>query len=236
MLSGENSPKDQRHRPGRELKKGKRARSGDTSPSILSTGAHKKKKLVKSKSHVMSSSNLSDTEDEEEDLENTELDSEIIQHDGDGEIDTKSNSARPSLPAETPDWRIKLLEIMQLEFKNVTESIKTVDSGRLHNTWSIKKVEKRLAKVELKNKTLESENIQLKEKLLDIEYRQRRNNLLFEGIVDALNESDLDCIAKVRSVLKNIPGIMVKDFRIDRCYRLDGPFRHLTGIMMFSVS
>ena len=107
----------------------------------------------------------------------------------------------------------------------MSTSINTVDKGRLSNARSIKTVEKKLAKVEEHNKNLQSENMQLKEKLLDVEYRQRRNNLIFEGVADMPKESDLDCIAKVRSVLRSIPGIKVDEFRIDRCYRLDGAYK-----------
>ena len=59
---------------------------------------------------------------------------------------------------------------------------------------SIKNIEKKLAYVEKCNVSLESENIKLKEKLLEMEYHQKRNNLIFEGIFDTQGESDLDCI------------------------------------------
>ena len=77
----------------------------------------------------------------------------------------------------------------------------------------------------MKNRVLEEENVQLCEKLLDLEYKQRRNNLIFEGVYDNVNESDLDCITKLHQVLRVIPGIDVDKFRIDRCHHLDRPYK-----------
>ena len=86
-------------------------------------------------------------------------------------------------------------------------------------------MERCLSIVEDKNCSLENENVQLKEKLLDLEYRQCRCNLVFEGIADSPNETDLQCIQKLRFMLRNIPGLDVNYFRIDRCHRLDGSFK-----------
>ena len=82
-----------------------------------------------------------------------------------------------------------------------------------------------MIKIEERNRVLEDENIQLKEKLLDLEYRQRRNNLIFDGIADNSNETDLQCIRKLCFVLRGIPGLNVEEFQIDRCQWLDGHFR-----------
>ena len=40
-----------------------------------------------------------------------------------------------------------------------------------------------------------------------------------------VNETDIQCMNKVRSVVSSVPGIDAKVFRINRCHRLDGPFR-----------
>ena len=127
------------------------------------------------------------------------------------------------LPPETPDWGIQLLKIIQMEFRNVTKSVGEIDLSNQSNTASIKEMEQKLEKVETHNKSLENENINLCEKLLELEYRQKRNNLIFEGITDAEGESDYDCIMKLRNILKCIPGLD-QSFRVDRCHRLDGTF------------
>ena len=122
------------------------------------------------------------------------------------------------LPPETPEWGAKLLEIIQVEFWVVAQSITQVEDDARRNSKDIKQFEKKLTKMEKQNKSLTEENVQLKEKLLELEYRQKRNNLIFEGVVDSQGETDLDCIRKVRFVLKDIPGLDVNGFRIDRCY------------------
>ena len=71
---------------------------------------------------------------------------------------------------------------------------------------------------------MESENTNLKERLLELEYRQTRNNLLFEGLAESENESEYDCIMKIRRLLKCIPGLD-SNFRVDRCHRIDGPYK-----------
>ena len=79
--------------------------------------------------------------------------------------------------------------------------------------------------MEKRNAALESENIQLKEKLLELDYQQRKNNLVFDGIFDGSKESDLNCISKLCFVLKDVPDLDVQHFKIDKCYHLDGPLK-----------
>ena len=99
-----------------------------------------------------------------------------------------------------------------------------VESDCQTNTTSLKQVEKKMEKVDLRNRELESENTLLKERLLDIEYRQRRNNLIFEGVVDSEGELEADSILKIRRVLRAIPGLD-RSFKMDRCYRSDGRYK-----------
>ena len=131
------------------------------------------------------------------------------------------------LPEETPDWGVKLLELIQLsiqsEIRKVTSTVSSIEDKGKNNSKSIKEIETKLVKVEKRNQVLEAENSKLKEKLLDIEYNQKRNNLIFEGIIDAADESVLQCIEKLCYVLKDIPGMA--NFKIDRCHRFDGSFK-----------
>ena len=106
------------------------------------------------------------------------------------------------LPEGTPEWGAKLLEIIQNEFKAVTMKLDGVDEQRQSNTKNIKAIEKKLARVEKINASLECENTQLKEKLLELEYQQKRNNLIFEGIPDVVEETDIQCMNKLRGALQ----------------------------------
>ena len=85
--------------------------------------------------------------------------------------DIQEDNSTDRLPTEMLEWGIKLFELIQKEFKSVANSVGTVERSVKKNSKSIDKIEKKLAGVELWNKELETENINLKERLLDIEYR-----------------------------------------------------------------
>ena len=125
--------------------------------------------------------------------------------------------AEPELPPETPAWGIKLLEIMQKEFRSVSLTVTVIEESANKNTKNIKDMEKKLSQVELQNWKLVNENFQLRERLLEVEYRQRRNNLIFKGVLDLDNETDAHCITKLRQVLRSVLGLD-HSFCIDRCY------------------
>ena len=144
---------------------------------------------------------------------------------GDSDYEPECNKEEAKLPAETPEWGLKMLEIIQGEFRNFTAKVDGIEKTDRSTAKTVDSLERKLNKVEQKNKTLESENLQLREKLLDLEYRQRRNNLVFDGIYDAPNELDLDCIQKLRHVVRDIPGLNVQRFQIKRCHRLDGAYK-----------
>ena len=134
-------------------------------------------------------------------------------------------SVTAGLPEDTPEWGLRLLELFQAQFDTMSGNLKIVDDRSSTNEKSIQQLEKKFDRVEQENKQLVDENVQLKEKLLEIDFRQRRNNLLFEGITDEHGESDLRCIFKLCNALSRIPGLDVQNFRIDKCYRLDGPYK-----------
>ena len=69
------------------------------------------------------------------------------------------------------------------------------------------------------NTALQEENSQLKEKLLDLEYRQRRNNLIFDGITEGSGETGEKCAELIRSVLSNIPNLKQDEVVLERCHR-----------------
>ena len=127
-----------------------------------------------------------------------------------------------SLPAETPEWGIKLLEIIQAQFNMMNTHVGEVEVKTNKNSEEVEKISLKLTKVEKLNKVLEEENTNLKEKLLDLEYRQRRNNLIFDGIHNMYKESEAECVRKLRFALKGIPGLDWENFKVEQCHRLDG--------------
>ena len=131
----------------------------------------------------------------------------------------------PTLPEGTPDWGVKLLEIIQAEFRNVTQHVKSVEVQNEQNAKDVKKIENKLAKVEKHNQELKEENCALRERILEIEYRQREQNLIFEGIPDLADESDISLVYKVQGPLCGIPGLQSDAFVIDKCHCLDGKYK-----------
>ena len=82
------------------------------------------------------------------------------------------NAKSIALPAEMPDWGIKLLEIIQGEFRSISMKMTTVQEESSQNKKEVQVLSKKLKVMEKQNKDLVNENTDLKEKLLDIEYRQ----------------------------------------------------------------
>ena len=109
-------------------------------------------------------------------------------------------------------------------FESLEGKMTGLDNQNKSHTKNIKTLEKKMEKVEKQNKLLLNENEVLREKLLELEYQQRRSNLIFDGIADQDNGSDLECIRKLRFVLQNIPGLESQTFRIDKCHHIDGKF------------
>ena len=203
-----------------------RSRSGEDNVQDLSgSKSQKRKKLTRSRK-LKNSASVSPIILDQKHESNPESDHDDVNGDTENEPTTPPLVA---LPENTPDWGIKLLEILQgtikAEVRKVSATVSVVDEKTVKNVKDIKSVEKRCSQLERKNKALESKNVLLKEKLLDMEFKQRKCNLIFDGIVDAPGETDLECIERLRYVLKDNPGLDSKNFRIDRCHRLDGAFK-----------
>ena len=157
-----------------------------------------------------SSSEDSDSEDEESDSSNDEKD----------KIDFENTAQSGKAIFDLVKLLRKDIQKLTTKCDATTDSVKQVKKdGALTAELTAKLAKKVL--------TLESENIELrvktqdmKEKLLDLEFRQRRNNLVFDGIPEVRNETDYDCFQKILYVIRAIPGINVDAVRIDRCHRL----------------
>ena len=119
------------------------------------------------------------------------------------------------LPEGTPEWGVMMLELV----------MRSLETDATNTKKSFKQLETKLTRMEYDNNNLREENIALKEWLLDMKYRQRQCNLIFEGVVDSPNESDVDTIAKLRQLLSGIPNLNSKQFVIDKCFRLDGKYK-----------
>ena len=182
----------------------KRNRSGDHDILDGSTGKSKKKKRL-SRSKRISDSPASVCSDQSE---QSVEEPDIIK-----------------LPAETPEWGLALVKLIQAELKSVRTEVRIVETNNTKISDDVKSLERKLHKVENRNRHLELENSTLKEKMLDLDYKQRLNNLIFDGIPDSNAETDIECIGKLRNCLRHIDNFDANGFRIDKCFRLDGSFR-----------
>ena len=81
-------------------------------------------------------------------------------------------------------------------------------------------VTKRVTKIELENTKLLDENVALKERLLEIEFNQKKNNLVFEGIKEEEGENDRQCYNKIMESIANNRDIDTTKIWVNKCYRL----------------
>ena len=71
-----------------------------------------------------------------------------------------------------------------------------------------------------KNKLLKDQNKELNKKLLNLEYHQKRNNLLFDSFEEVRSETDENCKDKILSLITKLPGSPEKDnIKIAHCQR-----------------
>ena len=217
-----------------DVKNPKRNRSGDVGSPDSQSAKQKRKRYSRSRK-TASTPAKKESQEEKEDGEVSSSDEDMDQsHTSSGSTDhsrspvqTTTKFTEPlsmSPPEGTPEWGVKLFELIQAEFRVFTSTVSHTENMATQNSTDLRRLETKLANVECQNKNLIDENVLLKEKLLDLEYRQKWNNLIFSGLQDCDGESDVQCINKLRSVLRSIPNLDV-NFHIDKCYRIDGPFK-----------
>ena len=67
-------------------------------------------------------------------------------------------------------------------------------------------------------KMLKTQNTTLNEKLLNVEFHQCRNNLVFSGIQEASDKTNYDCYNKIIELLSKVMD--VTNIKITICHRL----------------
>lgn len=160
------------------------------------------------------------------------------ENDSNTDLDTKSPVSRldfsEDLDPDTPPWAAKLLksvnELKQELLSNsstmagIQKAVTGIISSNMELVDSVGKLTDQVDVLECERSLLQNENSNLHEKLLLLEFHQRRNNLLFDGIPEAPGyESGKDCYDKIMSCISSVPGLF-PEVRVDRCHRL-GPKR-----------
>lgn len=84
-------------------------------------------------------------------------------------------------------------------------------------------LKKKLEILEGENTVLHSELKKLKDRVIDQENRNRRNNLEFEGVLEDPGETNVILENKIKSLLQKKVGIQLGPYDIDRCHRIGPP-------------
>ena len=105
--------------PDSESKKGKRNRSGTKSDESVGNGS-KRKKLVRSKANVSK---------EEGEIGSSDDEPDAVDSNSSTRSDPSAAMPGTKLPPETPEWGLKLFELIQNEFCNMTHSIAATESS-----------------------------------------------------------------------------------------------------------
>lgn len=135
--------------------------------------------------------------------------------------DSSSTNALESAPS----WARELFT----KLDRIEKTIETVSkaTSSLHST--VNKLTARVNTLEMENLIFKEENTELREKLLNLEFHQRRNNLVFEGIPESnVAESGHDCYKKIMQCLSELPDMNLMSIRIDRCHRLGPKQGHIS--------
>ena len=77
--------------------------------------------------------------------------------------------------------------------------------------------------LEGENTVLHSELKKLKNRVIDQENRNRRNNLEFEGVLEDPGETNVILENKIKSLLQKKVGIQLGPYDIDLCHRIGPP-------------
>ena len=132
-------------------------------------------------------------------------DSDSSDSETDEEIDEIQQHYKTVLPDDTPAWGKAILSCFREDVKKIfkkhkslSKKVSNVSSELKSNKKSLQKLHKRVARLESCNGKLSEENIELREKMLDLEYRQRRSNLVFEGIKDGKGETNVQLMSKFK--------------------------------------
>lgn len=138
--------------------------------------------------------------------------------------DTKMEKSPEMDYPDAPKWAKDLMEKLERVENLAKDTQKTITVALQVNTDTSNKVKaltKRVCDLEQENISVKNEKTDLHERLLLLEFHQRRNNLVFDGIPEVDGpESGRDCYFKLIEILSYLPDLDVSGVRIERCHRL----------------
>lgn len=141
----------------------------------------------------------------------------------------KNNETEPNY-TDAPLWAQELITKLRHVEELAGATQKTITGIASNNTSLTTTVNNLIARVDVLERErvqLKNENVDLHERLLLLEFHQRRNNLIFDGIPEADGfESGRDCFDKIMDCLSYSPNLDINSIRIDRCHRLGPKQKH----------
>ena len=155
----------------------------------------------------------------------TDTESESKEHDDDlqqapdpQEIGKNDEEWQKNMPDNTPEWGQWILRVMRQDFQTLSAQVKTAQAVGSSAIKTTKSLNSKLEKLSIDNKKLQDENQWLQDKVADLEYRQRRSNLVFDGISYTDHDNDSTAFTKLQKVLHRSLGKTIERKEVERCH------------------
>ena len=126
------------------------------------------------------------------------------------------SSIQSSLTKVTADVSTVSTKVVNME-KQLTD----LEVSRNFDSQTLDKIQSKQKEIETSLKKMETIESEQKEKLLDLQSREMRDNLIFYGIDEEKDETDKDCVEKVLKLVENELKIThAKQILIHRAHRM----------------
>ena len=110
---------------------------------------------------------------------------------------------------------------MNTKVSNMEVQLKTLEHSREFDSQTLEEMKERQRHIDSMIKEMKKVEDEQKERLLDLQCRQMRDNLLFYNILDVRDESDDECATKLYSFFEEKLKIdNASDIKLDRVHRL----------------
>ena len=139
-------------------------------------------------------------------------------------MDTKLgqlNSIQSSLTKVTAEASTVSTKVLGME-KQLTD----LEASRNFDTKTLDSIQGKQIEIDKMLKKMQNMEEEQKEKLLDLQCREMRDNLIFYGIDETKDESDKDCVDKILNIVeKDLKVPFAKQMPIHRAHRM-GRYQH----------
>ena len=110
----------------------------------------------------------------------------------------------PKDDASMGEWGKFLYSCIQSTKEEMTTKIDEMKDDKAATVSVLSTIKKSVECLITENAALKHENVDLKERLIKLEYHSRRNNLLLDGIPESKGETETDCYNKVISSFEKL--------------------------------